>query len=644
MNPSLSGISGPFQGTTLALTSSEVSIGRDASNQLWIPDPALSRRHCLLTRKGEEFAIRDLQSLNGTFVNGMSVDELQLRHGDQIRVGGSVLVFLLTREEKNPSNSDVDFTETRTIEECSVELGLVDSPYLKPEKALTQMPQTARQLGDLNALLKIATGVGGIRDLESLQWQLLGLIFDVVPAERGAILLFENPEEFSSVVAWDRLRGPGHSVQVSRTIVQRVIREGVGLVVRDLFNDKTFNQGSPLTESRICAVLCVPIRVTDRVLGAIYLDSQHPSDQFDESRLQVMAAVADIAALALDNIRHLDQLRKENQELRAEISLEHDMVGGSQGLRKVLELVRRVAPTDSTVLIEGESGTGKELVARAIHRNSPRSERPFVAINCAAIPDTLLESELFGHEKGAFTGASARKKGKLEGAEGGTLFLDEIGELALGLQAKILRVLQEREFERIGSSHPTKLDIRIIAATNRSLVEVVKAGTFRNDLYHRLNVVVLTIPSLRERREDIPALAQYFIAKAGRKCKMRAKPLAAETIACLMNYDWPGNVRELENAVERALVLGSADVILPDDLPDAVLEAGSQSCALKTQYQSAINDFKKQLVRQALLRARGSYLEAAKALGMHPNSLLRLMRRLDLRSSLEENLPPATSA
>ena len=215
----------------------------------------------------------------------------------------------------------------------------------------------------------------------------------------------------------------------------------------------------------------MPLLAAGKVLGAIYLDSCNPAAQFDENHLQVMAAVAGIASLAFENVRHWEQLRLENQELRAEIEVEHNMVGSSPSMRKVFEFIRRVAPTDSTVLVQGESGTGKELVAHAIHRNSPRAEKPFVAINCAAIAETLLESELFGHEKGAFTGAAAQKKGKVEVAEGGTLFLDEIGELAPGLQAKLLRVLQEREFERLGGTRPIKLNMRLIAATNRSLQE-----------------------------------------------------------------------------------------------------------------------------------------------------------------------------
>src|SRR5437868_577196 len=235
------------------------------------------------------------------------------------------------------------------------------------------------------------------------------------------------------------------------------------------------------------------------------------------------------------------------------------MIGESLPMKPAYRYLSRVAPTDSTLLISGESGTGKELVARAIHRNGPRASRPFVAINCAAIPEGLLESELFGYERGAFTGAAERKKGRIEIADGGVVFLDEIGELAPALQVKLLRVLQEREFERLGGSRPISVDIRLIAATNQDLAAAVKARTFREDLYYRLNVVSLIVPTLRERREDIPSLAEYFVAKFAVKCKVKSKKISPEAIGCLMNYDWPGNVRELENAIERALVLGLAD-------------------------------------------------------------------------------------
>jgi transcriptional regulator with GAF, ATPase, and Fis domain len=631
-NPRLVGIGGPLKGTAFTLPAGEVSIGRDSSNHLWAPDPALSRRHCLVVASDEQVSIRDLGSRNGTLVNGVPIEQQQMRHGDQIYIGDSVLLFLLNEEGEHPARNPVEFQDTAALDGSPLLLRAEDSLYLQPEKMSASLPASERRARDLNSLLKVATGIGGIRDQDSLQWQLLGFIFDVVPAERGAVLLCDHPEEFTSTAAWDRVRGPGHSVRVSRTVVQRALEERVGLVVSDVLGNEALRQVKTLFELKVKSLLCVPLLVADRVLGAIYLDTTSPTVQFDEDHLQVMTAVAGIASLAFDNVRHWEKLRQENRALRAEIELEHNMVGGSPAMRKVFDFIRRVAPTDSTVLIQGESGTGKELVARALHRNSSRADQPFVAINCAAIAETLLESELFGHEKGAFTGAAAQKKGKVEVAEGGTLFLDEIGELAPGLQAKLLRVLQEREFERLGGTKPIKLNIRLIAATNRSLPEAVKAGSFRNDLYYRLNVVTLNVPALRERREDISVLADHFAAKASRKCGMRAKPLSSEALSCLMHYDWPGNVRELENALERALVLGSTDSVLPDDLPEPVLEAGSTATTATDKYHGNIKETKKHLILQALHQAKGNYIEAAKALGMHPNSLLRLIRNLDLKA------------
>jgi transcriptional regulator with GAF, ATPase, and Fis domain len=643
MNSRVLGIAGPFQGTTFSLSERNVSIGRDPSNDLWIADHALSRQHCLLVSQDGQFAIRDLGSKNGTLVNGVPVGEQLLHDGDHISVGDSVLIFQLEEGEVHRERSPIELTETTEIEISPFLLRADDALYLQPDRVTASLPKTARMALDLNALLKIATGIGGIRDQESLQWQLLGLIFDVVPAERGAVLLFDGAEEISSAVAWDRVQGPAHPVRVSRTVVQRIRRDGAGLVVSDVSGDSTLAHVQTLTELHVHSVLCVPLLASGQVVGAIYLDSRNPTRHFDEAHLQIMTAVAGIASLALDNVRHWEQLKQENQRLRAEVNLEHDMLGASQPMRDVFEFIRRVAPTDSTVLIEGESGTGKELVARAIHRNSSRADRPFVAINCAAIAETLLESELFGHEKGAFTGAVSQKKGKMEAADGGTLFLDEVSELAPGLQAKLLRVLQEREFERVGGIRRLKLDIRLIAATNRVLREEVQNGTFRKDLYYRLNVVCVTMPALRDRREDIPLLADHFIAKASRKCKARMKPLSSEARACLINYDWPGNVRELENAIERALVLGSTASILHDDLPEAVLEAGPALTDSTAKYLDTIKDTKKQLILQALQQANGGYIEAAKALGMHPNSLLRLIRRLDLKAAVKAgSLPSGT--
>jgi Nif-specific regulatory protein len=309
-------------------------------------------------------------------------------------------------------------------------------------------------------------------------------------------------------------------------------------------------------------------------------------------------------------------------------------------MRQVYQFIARVAPTDTTVLIRGESGTGKELAARAIHSNSPRRERPFVAINCAALTETLLESELFGHERGAFTGALAQKKGRLEVADGGTLFLDEVGEMAPVLQAKLLRVLQEREFERVGGTRTIRVDVRVVAATNRDLEEAFKQGGFRQDLYYRLNVVSFEMPPLRERKDDIPLLASYFVAKYGAKFKRKVTGLSQEARECLTNYDWPGNVRELENAVERAIVLGSTERVLPEDLPETILEAepvaSGASAPSATRYQEALREAKRRLILCALEQSSGSFTEAARSLGVHPNYLHRLIRNLNLRPEIKK--------
>jgi transcriptional regulator with PAS, ATPase and Fis domain len=315
-----------------------------------------------------------------------------------------------------------------------------------------------------------------------------------------------------------------------------------------------------------------------------------------------------------------------------ETHLQHDMVGVSCKIRDLLALVQRVAATASTVLIQGETGTGKELVARAIHRNSPRATRPFVAINCAALTESLLESEMFGHEKGAFTGAVAQKKGKIEAAAGGTLFLDEISELVLGMQAKLLRVLQEHEVEPVGSTRSIKVDVRIIAATNCNLQQAVQAGRFREDLFFRLNVVTISTPPLRERREDLLPLAESFIAKISAKYQVPQKTISFEALSLLMLYEWPGNVRELENAIEHAVVLSKGAEITPEDLPEAVAQSAVAADPLDAKYSSAVKENKKQLIMHALEQAKGHYIEAAKILGLHPNSLLRLIRKLGLRS------------
>jgi transcriptional regulator with GAF, ATPase, and Fis domain len=311
------------------------------------------------------------------------------------------------------------------------------------------------------------------------------------------------------------------------------------------------------------------------------------------------------------------------------------MVGESQRMRKLYQFIAKVAPAETTVLNRGESGTGKELAAHAVHFNSPRAEKSFVAINCATLTEALLESELFGHEKGAFTGAVALKRGKLEIADGGTLFLDEVGELAPNIQAKLLRVLQEREFVRVGGTKTIKADIRVIAATNRDLEEAVRERSFREDLYYRLNIISFATPPLRERREDIPLLASYFAAEYSRQAKRKLVRVSAEARSYLVGYGWPGNVRELANVIERAIVLGSTDTIMPEDLPETILETAASAGAPISKFYDALRETKKQLILKAVEQAGGNFTEAAQQLGIRPNNLHRLIRQMDLRKYID---------
>jgi transcriptional regulator with GAF, ATPase, and Fis domain len=348
--------------------------------------------------------------------------------------------------------------------------------------------------------------------------------------------------------------------------------------------------------------------------------------------------VSTLAAVALENVREVQALKTENAILQERLTADDfGIVGKSASMRRLLQLAERVARQDTTVLVLGESGTGKELIAQAVHRASPRSRKPFVAINCAAITETLLESELFGHEKGSFTGAVSQKKGKLELAEGGTVFLDEIGELAPALQAKLLRVLQQREFERVGGTKTMPLDVRIVAATNRDLNAEVRKGRFREDLYHRLNVVALYMPPLRDRPEGIPLLAEHFLRKSARRIGRAMAGITTEAERILIRYSWPGNVRELENAMERGVVLSDTEWLTPVDLPEAITGSMPALADLKSSYETMVGDARRDAILRAWEDAKGDYKEAAELLGIHPNSLLRLIRRHGLRETLKRS-------
>jgi transcriptional regulator with GAF, ATPase, and Fis domain len=596
---------GPLKGSATPLPEGVFSIGRHASNSLYLEDHGVSRQHCVFTRSGDGCELKDLDSRNGTFVNGAPITHQQLDPGDEIRIGGSMFVYLTGA---NQVASDADSNTRQLRAEDSLYLGSNDRKSLSP---------SYRAVHDLQTLLRISTMLHSFRGLheakgapaaEILRKHLATLLLELIPAERGGVFV-PGSETTNGWVP-------------NAEVYQRICRERVAVWVDDA-------DGAGL------ALLGAPVMVRGEVAAVIFLESADPKRKFDEGHLQLVTAVAGMAAGAWENATILGWLQQENERLQTELKLEHDMLGGSAKMRDLQRQIAKVAPSNSTVLILGESGTGKELIARAIHRNSLRASGPFVAINCAALTDTLLESELFGHEKGAFTGAVAQKKGKLELAEGGTVLLDEIGELSPILQAKLLRVLQQREMERVGGTKIIKLDLRLLAATNRDLDEAVKKGAFRQDLYYRLNVVVLKAPALRDRPEDVLPIAEHFAQKYAQECGRKITGLAPSARAYLRNYSWPGNVRELQNAIERAVVLGSADAILPEDLPEHIRESHPAEVSASL-YEGAVEDAKRKVVLRAFEQANYDHEIAAKMLGLHPNYLHKLIRTMDLKAVLKK--------
>ncbi|HJT68484.1 MAG TPA: sigma 54-interacting transcriptional regulator [Pyrinomonadaceae bacterium] len=551
MSARIAAISGKLKGTIFDLREEPLIIGRETAAHVCLADAAVSRRHSKIERQDSDFVIIDLESLNGTFVNNVPVRSRVLEHGDRVRIGESQFLFLTHEGESQSKSSEVTLDEVKVVTGPTLQVRFDDA-----------VEQMARDLG---TLMKVSTTINAIRGLDALLQRLLELLFEVVPAQRGAILLTTGDTLDDLIVfGLDRKHGKDQPVNVSRTIVQQVLREGVAVLASDATTQPKFATES-FIETRAHSVMCVPLVMFDRKLGVLYLDSTNFRDRFNKDHLQLVTAIAGIAAVAIENARHFEWLENENERLLADVNIEHNMVGESSAMQRVYQFISKIAPTDATVLIGGESGTGKELAARAIHRNSKRAQKPFMAVNCAALSESLLETELFGHERGAFTGAIAQKKGRVEIADGGTVFLDEIGELTPPLQVKLLRVLQEREFERVGGTLTIKVDVRVIAATNKNLENAMAAGEFRHDLYYRLNVVALEMPPLRERREDIMLLASYFVEKYGARCNRKLKGISPKARERLLAYDWPGNVRELENAIERAVVLGTADLIRVDD-------------------------------------------------------------------------------
>ncbi len=610
----LESVTGLLKGKVFPLARDSTSIGSDPSNELAIYDASIAERHCLITRRGGVVIVTDLGTSQGTFLNGIAIKESALENGDTLRIGDCELVYRdgsrIARKNANLNAERHDVIEV-------LPAPLLHQPSLPPP----QVTDVGRMARDLNALFKVASAINSHRDLESLQKGILQLLFEVVPADAGAIQIIDNVDRTpTSTVSWKREDHLAPDLAVRHEIVLRTFWEH-STVAADL----------SATSRRTEKVLCVPLVALQKTIGVIYLVCFSPSESFGRDHINFVTSVAAIAAVTLESVLAMESLRAENRQLRQQLATDEPMVGESLQMQQLAEIVEKVANVDSAVLILGESGVGKEMVARAIHQKSSRSAQPFIAINCAAIPENLIESELFGYEKGAFTGAMATKRGRLELAAGGTLFLDEIGELDTKLQAKLLRVLQQKEFERVGGTSTLRFNARVLAATNKDLQQAINAREFRQDLFYRLNVVSVSVPALREHREDIPLLAIHFARKYAQRLSRPFKGISAQARALLMSYSWPGNVRELENAIEHALVMGSSDSILPGDLPESLSNEDGAGYGTG-EYQGAVMRFKRRLLQNALKKAGGNCTEAARVLGVHPNYLHRLVRKLGINA------------
>ena len=576
-------VNGPKAGSKFPLGETEVLIGRAPNSTIVLSDAEVAWRHCIVKRQGNRYLVKDLVSSIGTHVNGMRTAERWLDDKDQIGIGKTILMF----RSGEGAHDVADAQQTADTK-----------PVLLAACSLVFL---------FRALA--ATSSEGPNKL--LQGQILRLVGDLVPTKESVLLLGGTREELEELYAESAKQYEADF----KPAILRVCEEGA------------FSDGET-------GMVGVPLYLAGVLGGSLLIRLQDREVERVAAHLETLTAVASLASVGFEANHEVEILKAENAMLQEQIGINAGIVGTSPLVRRLLEKVERVAPRDTTVLITGESGTGKELIARALHQKSLRHERPFVAVNCAALGEHLFESELFGHEKGAFTGAIATKKGRFELAQGGTIFLDEVGELALGLQAKLLRVLQEREFERVGGTQAHPLDIRVIAATNRDLGKDVADGKFREDLFHRLNVVNLESPALRDRKEDIPALAQYLLRRSVDKCKRMVNGLSGEALEIVMAYNWPGNVRELENAMEGAVAMGVSNWVLPEDLPESLLEAAPRDSGAK--YHNSVGRAKCDAILDAYEQGNFDYKQAAKLLGLHPNYLLRLVRNMGLRDEINK--------
>ena len=648
-----------------------VTIGRGPTNAVILKDERCSRNHAEVFQAQGAWQLRDLDSRNGTMVSGARLSsDRELQPGDIIQIGNSHLAFVNDLAHAFPDTSTL-LKSSKSVDGAGTGIMLPvggddesvfdafeptmithrkgQSRYLEaPEQddVIESSPKVSRAAAKL---CKLAFQLAKSTDVISLANTALEGLFEGTHSDAGAILLRRRDEsgarrsEELEVVA-SRSDSTHAYHRVSAFLASTVMRDGQAVMARNVMDDSQLGNRDSRGEILATSVICAPVRLEGELLGLIHLYSTDPDRATDPEDLEFTLAVADTVGVALENLNqrqelaeNLNQVKTECVQLREQLGVQSEIIGSSEVMMRVAQQIGRAAPSRATVLIRGESGVGKELVARAVHFSSPRKKGPFVCLNAAALSETLLESELFGHEKGAFTGATERKIGKFEQAHKGTLMLDEIGEMSSSIQAKFLRVLEGHPFERVGGAEAIKVDVRVIAATNRDLEKDVAEGKFRRDLYFRLHVLEIVVPGLRKRPEDIPELASHFLRKFNEETGRKLKGYSPRAMEELLRYRWPGNVREMKNVIERAVVLARGEYVDHDDLVLSRLNtAGDTEMGVEVQehrsgYQPAsLADIERAHILRTLAATAWNKSKTATILGIERSTLDRKIRRYGL--------------
>jgi Nif-specific regulatory protein len=613
------------------------TLGRAPTNRIVLRDELCSREHAEVFPAEGGWFVRDLGSLNGTHLNGEHLrKEARLAPRDDLRVGRAQLVFIedLTQLPDLPPVRPARPAEKGDGLEIKKRLGQTRYlPPAAPPPGTTPPPDAARYetrvppSQAVGLLYRLALDMADAATPADLGELVLDALFRATPAEVGAVLALKEGREFEPVVY--RVRGPGPQTyhKVSNFLSHEVLSTKQAVLAENVALERHLKDRDSIAELKVASLICAPVPADGQVLGLVHLYRTSITAPLNADDLEFVLAVARQLGVVWQKSRERAALSVEVKSLKDQLRQESELVGASPALAKVEAQVRRVAPTKATVLIRGESGVGKELVARAIHQHSPRKDRPYVTLNCAALTETLLESELFGHEKGAFTGATERMAGKFEAADGGTIFLDEIGEMAPATQAKFLRVLEGHPFERVGGNVPIKADVRVVAATNRPLEDAVRSGTFRRDLFFRLQVVQVDVPPLRDRADDVPLLAEHFLRRFARETGRKIKGFTPEALDKLKAYRWPGNVRELRNVVERAVALGTGPVIEAGDVWLSELDLAAPAAGEGGGYRpESLDEVEKRHIRETLRHTDWNKSQAAAILGIERSTLDRKIK------------------